>query len=242
EGGGDRVAAALAQAQGVIAAAALVRMAFQGDARGRTVTQVLGVTGHLRLELGAQGVLVEIEVDHPLAQARVGIQVFRSEHAGGRRGLGGGRRRGGLRRRCLLLHLPGTADKHQAQSSGKQDSVGGLHLVNPYWLNSMFRLMETLWRRRQRGSRKGPQAGPRTSPSASTRRWRRRRSDESAYSTPRRPSRAASGIRLAFGAKLGASSSEPGDSVDHRGVPRLRSSTAIRYTLPAPCATAILWP
>src|SRR3546814_11679556 len=44
---------------------------------------------------------------------------------------------------------------------------------------------------------------------------------------------------LAFGAKLGDSSSDPGDSVDQRGDPRLRSSNAIRYTLPLPCATEI---
>src|SRR5690606_25059824 len=206
------------------------------------VTHVLGMAGHLGLELRTQRILVEIKVDHALAQAGVGVQVLGAEHAGGGRGLGGGRRRGGLRRRGFFLHLPGAPDNQQAESSGKQDAFGGLHLVDPYWLNSLFRLMETLWRRRQRASRKGPQAGSRTSPSASTSRWRTRPSDETAYNTPRRPSRAAYRIILAFGAKLGDSSSEPGDSVDQRGVPRLRSSTAIRYTLPAPCATAIFWP
>ena len=47
---------------------------------------------------------------------------------------------------------------------------------------------------------------------------------------------------LAFGAKLGDSSSEPGESMDQRGEPRLRSSIAIRYTLPLPCATASFLP
>src|SRR5690606_37379295 len=37
QGRGDRVAAALAQAEVVVAAAALVGVAFQGDARGRAV-------------------------------------------------------------------------------------------------------------------------------------------------------------------------------------------------------------
>src|SRR3546814_9297983 len=69
---------------------------------------------------------------------------------------------------------------------------------------------------------------------ASTSRWRTRPSAETAYSTPRCPSRAAYSTMLAFGAKLGDSSSDPGDSVDQRGDPRLRSSNAIRYTLPLP--------
>src|SRR3546814_11529671 len=74
---------------------------------------------------------------------------------------------------------------------------------------------------------------------ASTSRWRTRPSAETAYSTPRCPSRAAYSTMLAFGAKLGDSSSDPGDSVDQRGDPRLRSSNAIRSTLPLPCAPAI---
>ena len=41
----------------------------------------------------------------------------------------------------------------------------------------------------QRCCRYGPQAGSRTSPSASTRRWRTRPSADTAYSTPRPPSR-----------------------------------------------------
>src|SRR3546814_4560300 len=44
--GRHRIGAALAEAQVVVAAAALVGVAFQGHARGRTVTQVLGVAGH----------------------------------------------------------------------------------------------------------------------------------------------------------------------------------------------------
>src|SRR6478735_4132439 len=58
------VAAALAQALVVFAAAALVGVAFQGHARGRTVTQVLGVAGDDGLELRLQRILVEVEVDH----------------------------------------------------------------------------------------------------------------------------------------------------------------------------------
>src|SRR5699024_8353490 len=130
QGRGHRVAAALAQAQVVVAAAALVGVAFQGDPRRRAVTQVLGVAGHLRLELRTQRVLVEIEVHHPLAQAGVGVQVLRAEHAGGGRGLGGGRRRG-RRRWSLFLHLSGTADKNDTQRSGNEDTGGGLHLVDP---------------------------------------------------------------------------------------------------------------
>src|SRR5690606_18475707 len=76
--GGDRVAAALAQAEVVLAAAALVGIALEGQARGRAVTQVLGVAGHRGLEFRTQGVLVEVEVDGALPQAAVGIQVFRT--------------------------------------------------------------------------------------------------------------------------------------------------------------------
>src|SRR5690606_19378673 len=98
--GGDRVATALAQAEVVLAAAALVGIALEGQARGRTVTQVLGVAGHRGLEFRTQGVLVEVEVDGALAQAAVGIQVFRTVQAvvgdrlgdRRRRGVGDGRR------------------------------------------------------------------------------------------------------------------------------------------------------
>src|SRR5207342_1092059 len=48
--GRDGVAAALAQAQVVFTAAALVGIAFQRHARGRTIAQVFGVAGHGRLE------------------------------------------------------------------------------------------------------------------------------------------------------------------------------------------------
>src|SRR5690606_5601615 len=50
QGRGHRVAAALAEAQVVLAAAALVGVAFQGDARRRAVAQGVGVAGPLRLE------------------------------------------------------------------------------------------------------------------------------------------------------------------------------------------------
>src|SRR3546814_7903524 len=66
------IGAALAEAQVVVAAAALVGVAFQGHARGRTVTQVLGVAGHRGLEFRTQRVLVQVEVDHALAQAGIG--------------------------------------------------------------------------------------------------------------------------------------------------------------------------
>src|SRR5690554_4148263 len=130
QGRGNRVAAALAQAEVVVTAAALVGVAFHGDPRGRTVAQVLGVAGHLGLELRPQGVLVEIEVHHPLAQAGVGVQVLRAEYAGGGRGLGGRGRRG-RRRWRLFLDLAGAAHEGNAQRGGNDDTASGLHLVDP---------------------------------------------------------------------------------------------------------------
>src|SRR5690606_22625065 len=62
QGGRHGVAAALGQAHVVLAAAALVGMAFEVHARGRTVAQVLGVAGHRGFELGTDGILVEVEV------------------------------------------------------------------------------------------------------------------------------------------------------------------------------------
>src|SRR5690606_40455964 len=56
--GGHGVAAALAQAQVVLAAAALVGIAFQAQARGRAIAQVLGVAGHGGLEFRLQRILV----------------------------------------------------------------------------------------------------------------------------------------------------------------------------------------
>src|SRR5690554_4028631 len=64
--GRHAVAAALAEAQVVVTAAALVGMAFQGDAGRGTVTQVLCVAGHGRLELRTHRILVEVEVDRAL--------------------------------------------------------------------------------------------------------------------------------------------------------------------------------
>src|SRR5690606_26478324 len=75
---GHRVATTLAQAEVVLAAAALVGVAFQRDARGRTVTQVLGVAGHGSLEFRTQRVLVQVEVHHALAQAGIGIEIRRA--------------------------------------------------------------------------------------------------------------------------------------------------------------------
>src|SRR3546814_10463121 len=51
--GRHRIGAALAEAQVVVAAAALVGVAFQGHARGRTVTQVLGVADRKRTRLNS---------------------------------------------------------------------------------------------------------------------------------------------------------------------------------------------
>src|SRR5262249_61132887 len=47
----DRVAAALAEAEVVLARAALVGVAFERHARARELVQILGVAGDLRLEL-----------------------------------------------------------------------------------------------------------------------------------------------------------------------------------------------
>src|SRR5690349_6826170 len=91
---------------------------------------------------------------------------------------------------------------------------------------------------RDQRARYGPQAGSRTSPSASTSRWRTRASADTAYSTPRPPSLAAYSSMLALGAKLGDSSIEPGESIDQRGEPRLRSISAMRYVLPLPWVVA----
>src|SRR5690606_24428716 len=206
-------------------------VAFKVHARGRTVGQVLGVAGHRGLELGADGILVEVEVHDAGAQAAVGVQVLGGVHAGDRRGLGG-RGRGRLdRRRGGLLDLLGAGDRRRAQQRGQQDAGGGVHgdssSVGTVGMTTttVNRLLDG---RIQRRVRYGPHAGSRTSPSASTRRWRTRASAETAYSTPRPPSLAAYSNIPAFGAKLGDSSSEPGDSMLQRGVPRLRSSKAMR--------------
>src|SRR5690606_30871139 len=120
----DGIAAALAQGLVVGARAALVGVALQGDAGGRTVTQVLGVAADDGLELRLQGVLVEVEVHGALAQAGVGVQVFRTVAAvagdrggrGGRgRGLGGG----------LLLDLLRAASQDGNRQEGNQQNAGG---------------------------------------------------------------------------------------------------------------------
>src|SRR5690606_15662378 len=94
--GRHTVAAALAEAEVVVTAAALVGMAFKRDAGRRTVAQVLGVAGHCSLELRTHRLLVEIEIDGALAQARVGVQVLGTvgTRRGGRLGGGGGGRGG----------------------------------------------------------------------------------------------------------------------------------------------------
>src|SRR3546814_1402306 len=48
-------------------------------------TQVLGVAGHRGLEFRTQRVLVQVEVDHALAQAGIGVQVAGAIGAGGGR-------------------------------------------------------------------------------------------------------------------------------------------------------------
>src|SRR4029079_4842703 len=64
-----RVAAALAEAEVVLARAALVSIAFQRHARARELAQVSGVAGDLSLEFRLDLALVEVEVNNALAQA-----------------------------------------------------------------------------------------------------------------------------------------------------------------------------
>src|SRR5690606_9460174 len=133
---------------------------------------------------------------------------------------------------------------HHGDEQGLAEHGGlvGLHFSSILRRRHGFRLIDCACRKCQRWSRYGPHAGSRTSPSARTRRWRTRPSGETAYRTPLRPSRAAYSSMLALGAKLGDSSSEPGERVVQRGVPRLRSMTASRWGLPAPWATASFCP
>src|SRR5690606_31859156 len=75
--GGNGTATALTKRHVVLAAAALVGIAFQAQARGRAVAQVLGVTGHRGLELRLQRILIQVEVDDAVAQAGIGVEVVR---------------------------------------------------------------------------------------------------------------------------------------------------------------------
>src|SRR5690606_9773477 len=121
---GYGIAAALAQAQVVLAGAALVGIALEGHAGARAVTQVLGVAGHDGLELGTDDVLVEVEVDGALAQAAVGIQIGRGVAAvGHRRGLG---RLDRLRLR-FFLDLLRARSQGQGGRSGEQHAGGIVH-------------------------------------------------------------------------------------------------------------------
>jgi len=87
------------------------------------------MAGHDGLELGLHFFLVEVEVDHALAQAGVGVQVARAVQAGGRRtGRRGGR--GGVDRRLgrLFLHLLRAAGQRgNRQKRNKQNASGLVH-------------------------------------------------------------------------------------------------------------------
>jgi len=123
------IATTLAQGLVVSAAAAFVGVALQGDARGRTVTQVLGVASHDGLEFRLHGVLVQIEVDNALAQASVGVQIARAVQAGGGRAgrLGG---RTGINRRLrrhFLDLLRAASQRGYGQQRNEQNTSGLVH-------------------------------------------------------------------------------------------------------------------
>src|SRR5690606_28950769 len=105
----------------------------QGDLGGRTITQVLGVAADDRGEFGLQGVLVEIEVHHALAQASIGIEVFRLELAvvGDNRGLDRRRSDSFLLDRLGLLGAGGSGE-HKYGYEG--DTECGVHRGCP-WLD-----------------------------------------------------------------------------------------------------------
>src|SRR5690606_34728947 len=121
---GDGVAATLAEAQVVLAGAALVGIALEGHAGARAVTQVLGVAGHDGLELRTDDVLVEIEVDGALTQAAVGVQVGRGVAAVGNRSGLDRRRRFRLR---LFLDLLRARGQGQGDRGGEQHAGGIVH-------------------------------------------------------------------------------------------------------------------
>src|SRR5690625_3750534 len=144
EGRLDRLGTTLAQAEVVLARATLVGVAFQAHLRARTILQVLGMAGHDLLELGLDGGLVEIEVDHALTQARVGVQVGRGV-AGRLRRLGLGRL---LRRRwrrgrfdLLLLAAGRDADGTRQRNQGKTNALVHGTFLQLLWKSEVNGLM-----------------------------------------------------------------------------------------------------
>lgn len=120
-----RVAATLAKTEVVLARTALVGIAFERDARIGELAQVFGVARDLRLELRLDLGLVQIEVHHALAQARVGVEAVTGVAAGRRDRLRFGHdRRFGLGRLDGLLRTRGNARDEQNR---KRDTNGVVH-------------------------------------------------------------------------------------------------------------------
>src|SRR6185295_11553624 len=197
------VGAALAEADVVLAAAALVGVALDHHARARVLAQVLGVRLDQAAVLVLHVELVQVVEDRALRQRAVRV-LERGERARLRLAdvdRGDLRRLHRLRRRArlaaaLVLDLggglvlgrgrAGRADQ-QTRSANGGDDDGAHGCLSFHSMN-------------------GPQAGSRTSPPANGRRCLMRPSAETAASTPRPPITVASRIILPLGAKLGDSS------------------------------------
>src|SRR6185312_16768425 len=115
------VAAALAEAEVVLAGAALVGVAFKRHARARELAQVCGMAGDLGLEFRLDLALVEIEVHHALAQAGIAVQAVDGVLAAVVLGLRSGLLRSGFRRGWL--HNPVATSKRYAGDGRRQDDT-----------------------------------------------------------------------------------------------------------------------
>src|SRR5260221_10539276 len=125
-----RFRATLAKGEVVLAAATLVAVAFDADARVALVARhVARMRLHHALVLVLDLVRVEVEVDAALGEdvARIAQRIARDHRAGGRRGRraagapgGGGRRRAGAPGRGPLLGPPAGAPRPQGPDGALQ--------------------------------------------------------------------------------------------------------------------------
>src|SRR4051812_217948 len=193
------VGASLAEADVVLAAAALIAVALDQHLGGRVVAQELGMRLDQRLELVLDVELVEVEVDRALGQDVVRI-LERGEP-----------RRTAPRRRLDLRHRLRLHRLRFRRRLCRLDWRGGGGFLffgsaaeqqrrRHHWIPKRTHVFPPCH------SMNGPQAGSRTSPAAVLRRCLTLPSADTADSTPRSLITVASRIMRPFGAKLGDSS------------------------------------
>src|SRR5687768_15265118 len=234
-----RLGATLAEGEVVLAAAALVAVALDADARVALVAHVARV----RLDQPAILVLHDVRVIFE-EHAALGKDVARvAQRVAGDRGLlrrPRGRARRGLPRlrhargavgdRCVLACFLAGAPRGEGRDGEKKGDV--FHLSLLLWcLNDCCCSKKVELARRLQLVGIGPHAGSWTSPAVEVSRWRTRPSPETAARLPRPPTEASYRIILPFGAKLGESSRAP--SVRAWNWPVASSSTAMRKRPPS---------